>query len=242
MPSTRKRPARTAADSQAATPTARVRRGNADDHERMRQRCLGAAEALFASGGVEAVTMRAVAAKVGVSPMAPYRYFHDKAELLSGLWQSVIRRLCDEMRASIDAQRGGRERQRASIDAFLGYWERYPDHYRLVYMTEQTTRPAAMTTPQTGASIYAEILEVVRSVTQDLADEIGATMKYAKLAGDIRFAMMLGYLQGTLINQRYPWTARQTLREAFIEQVIATVERCLLHGPLGRTAPAARQA
>src|SRR5258706_4489038 len=92
MPSTRKRPARIGADSQTATPAVRVRRGNADDHERMRQRCLAAAESLFANGGVEAVTMRAVAAKVGVPPMAPYRYFYDKAELLSGLWQSVIRR------------------------------------------------------------------------------------------------------------------------------------------------------
>jgi AcrR family transcriptional regulator len=239
MPSTRKkRPVRNTAHAAAATPATRVRRGNPEDHERMRKQCLAAAEALFASGGVEAVTMRAVAAKVGVSPMSPYRYFYDKAELLSGLWESVIRALCDEMRAAIERQRGGRERQRASIDAFLGYWERYPDHYRLVYMTEQTTRPAAMITPQSGASVYAEILEVVRGVTQDLADEIGAPMKHAKLAGDIRFAMMLGYLQGTLINQRYPWTARRTLREAFIEQVIATVERCLLHGPLGREAPA----
>ena len=237
MPSTRKRLARktaASADATTITPAARVRRGNPEDHDRMRKQCLAAAEVLFANGGVEAVTMRAVAAKVGVSPMSPYRYFYDKAELLSGLWESVIRQLCDEMRKAIGKQRGGRERQRASIDAFLGYWERFPDQYRLVYMTEQTTRPAAMTTPQSGASVYAEILEVVRSVTQDLADEIGATMKHAKVAGDIRFAMMLGYLQGTLINQRYPWTARRTLREAFIEQVIATVERCLLHGPTSR--------
>jgi AcrR family transcriptional regulator len=234
MPTTPKRPA--ARKAPHAPTAARVRRGNLQDHERMRRQCLDAADALFAHGGVEAVTMRAVAAKVGVSAMSPYRYFYDKAELLSGLWESVIRRLCDEMRVAIGKERGGRRRQRASIDAFLAYWERSPDHYRLVYMTEQTTRPDAMTTPQTGASVYAEILEVVRGVTQDFADEIGATMTHAKIAGDIRFAMMLGYLQGTLINQRYPWMARRALREAFIEQVIATVERCLLHGPLGRSA------
>lgn len=212
----------------AAPPQARVRRGNVDDHEQMRRRLLGAADELFANGGVEAVTMRAVAAKVGVSAMAPYRYFFDKAELLSGLWESVIRRLCDEMRTSIERQRGGRARQRASIDAFIGYWERNPDHYRLVYMSAQ----AAQAPSREGGSVYDEVLGVVRNVTQDLADEIGAPMTHAKIASDLRFAMLLGYLQAMLINHRYPWSAQAVLREAYIEQVIGVVERVLLHGPL----------
>lgn len=215
----------------AAAAPSRVRRGNADDHEQMRRRCLAAADELFASGGVEAVTMRAVAAKVGVSAMAPYRYFFDKADLLGGLWQSVVHQLCGEMRRAIDAQHGGRARQRASIDSFLGYWERNPDHYRLLYMTDQTSR-AGVTERATASPVYAEILEVVRGVTQDLAAEIGAPMTHAKIAGDLRFAMLLGYLHATLINHRYPWGSQRTLRPAFIEEVIGVVERCLLHGPL----------
>ncbi len=210
----------------------RVRRGNGGDAQQLRDELIGAAMQLFAQSGLEAVSMRAVAARVGVSAMAPYRYFADKAELLSGLWQFVIRAVCDRMDVAIAGARGGRARQRASLETFLDYWEAHPDHYRLVYMTDQTTRRDA-SARLTQAPVYTEILGLVHSVTEELAREIGADMTHAKLAGDIRFAMLLGYLQATLVNQRYPWSERAQLRGAYIEQIIATMERCLLLGPSG---------
>lgn len=209
----------------------RVRRNNLADAEQLRADLLDAAMQLFAQGGMEAVSMRAVAARVGVSAMAPYRYFTDKAELLSGLWQFVVRAVHEQMAPAIAAARGGRAKQRVSIDVFLRYWEAHPDHYRLVYMTATPTERGNDSTLR-QAPVYAEMLQLVQSVTADLADELGVDMTHAKLAGDIRFAMQLGYLQAALVNQRFPWSERATLREAYIEQIIATVERCLVHGPL----------
>ena len=43
------------------------------------------AERLFAEHGVEAVTMRQLAAALGVSPMTPYRYFKDKDAILAAV-------------------------------------------------------------------------------------------------------------------------------------------------------------
>jgi hypothetical protein len=57
--------------------------------------------------------------------------------------------------------------------------------------------------------------------------------------------MQLGYLHATLVNRRYEWSDRAPLRAAYIEQIVATVERCLLAGkaPAGaRHKPAARAA
>lgn len=208
-----------------------MRRNNAEDAQRLRGELLDAAMQLFAQGGMEAVSMRAVAAQVGVSAMAPYRYFTDKAELLSGLWQFVVRALQEQMVAAIAAAHGGRARQRASIETFLGYWETHPDHYHLVYMSGTPAQRAGYS--KLGeAPVYAEMLKLVHGVTTDLAQELGVDTTHAKLAGDIRFAMLLGYLQGMLANQRYPWSERAVLRAAYIEQVMAAVERCLVHGPL----------
>ena len=212
---------------------ARVRRGNLEDADRAREELLTAAGRLFAERGLDGVTIRAVAAVAGVSAMTPYRYFTSKAELLAGLWQSVIADVYERMKDALDSAEGARARQVASLDSFLSYWEDNPDHYRLVYMTEQTTRAARRDdgTPMLAASpIYQEILGLVLDVTRDLADEIGADMTHAKLAGDIRFMMLLGYLNSQLINRRYPWSDRETLRAAYIEQIVMTVERCLLLG------------
>jgi len=173
--------------------------------------------------------MRGIAAAVGVSVMTPYRYFADKADLLGGLGQSVIRAVCDRMTVAIAAAKTGSAKQRASLDAFLGYWEENPDHYRLVYMTEQTTGRDAPSN-MTRAPVYAEIVELVAGVTRAVAAEIGASLVNARLAGDIRFMMQLGYLHATLVNRRYEWSDRAPLRAAYIEQIVATVERCLLAG------------
>jgi len=208
----------------------RVRRGNQEDAQQLREELLAAAMRLFAHGGLEAVSMRAVAAAVGVSAMTPYRYFAEKAELLSGLWQFVLRSVCQQMRRAIEAQEGARARMRASLDAFLSYYETNPDHYRLVYMTEQTTQKQTMS-GLTSAPVYAELLGIVRGVLADFAREIGVEETHIRLAADIRAAMQLGYLHGTLVNLRYPWTDKSLLREVYIEEIIATVERCLLREP-----------
>jgi len=212
----------------------RVRRGNLEDADRTRQELLAAAARLFSERGLEGVTIRAVAALAGVSAMTPYRYFSNKADLLAGLWQSVLTEVYSAMKGAVGAASGARARQRASLDSFLTYWESNPDHYRLVYMTEQTTRSgnrAGDRPALTESPIYQEILGLVLEVTRDLAREIGADMTHAKLAGDIRFMMLLGYLHSQLVNRRYPWSDRHLLRANYIEQIVLTVERCLRFGP-----------
>ncbi len=49
------------------------------------QRILAAAWKLFAAGGIDAVSLRRVAAKVDVTPMAIYRHFADKDALIDAL-------------------------------------------------------------------------------------------------------------------------------------------------------------
>ena len=51
----------------------------------IRSRILDEARELFVAQGAAAVTMRGVAARVGVTPMALYRYFASREELLAAL-------------------------------------------------------------------------------------------------------------------------------------------------------------
>ena len=207
----------------------RVRRGNLDDAQAMRTDLLRAASALFAEGGVDAVSVRAVAARVGVSAMTPYRYFASKTELLGGLVRSVFDTTFAQMQAAVAKCTGARERLRASIDAFLSYWEANPDHYRLVYMTEQNTQELGGTAP-THASIYAEVQADSVGLCTDLAREMGVELTHVRLACDVRRVIALGYLYAMMVNRRYPWFDRQGLRAACIDETISAMERCLGHG------------
>lgn len=221
------------ADDGHPPPRRRVRRGNSGDAQALREALLAAAMRLFAEGGLDALTMRALAEAVGVSVMTPYRYFADKSELLRGLWQHVLRATCDRVQAAVAAQPDGRSKQRALIEAFLGYWEEHPDHFRLVYQTDKVTQQVPAS-PLTQAPVYAELLQLAKDVTLVVAQEIGAGPEHARLAGDLRFVMLLGYLQAALVNRRYPWSELPVLRRVCIEQAMAMVERVLLQGPPGR--------
>ena len=77
------------------SPRARVRRGNADDARQRRAELLAATMQLFSEGGLDAVSMRAVATKVGVSTMTPYYYFADKPALLAFCQQNALTGLLD---------------------------------------------------------------------------------------------------------------------------------------------------
>lgn len=225
LPPSARTPKATPADAPAGR--VRVRRGNAEDADRLRAELVEAAMQLFAEGGLPAVSVRSVAARVGVSPMSTYRYFADKAELLSGLWLSVIHELCKRIKRAVEARDGGRARHRALIDAFLRYWETHPEHYCLVYGFTAIGQQREARSQVARAGVYTELLGIALGVTESLADEIGADRARAKLASDVRLAMLLGYLHGTLVATRYPWSESKLLREAYLDRVQDAVEQCL---------------
>ncbi|HEY4066013.1 MAG TPA: TetR/AcrR family transcriptional regulator [Burkholderiaceae bacterium] len=208
----------------------RVRRGNKEDAEAMRVALLDAAATLFAEGGLDAVSVRAVAGRVGVSMMTPYRYFADKNELLGGLLRAVYAETSKRMETAVAMHTGARDRLRASMAAFFAYWEENPDHYRLVFLTEQNTRHAGATA-DSSHSIYAEILAEQERLCVPLAEAIGAGREHVRLACDVRRAMALGFLYAMHVNRRYPWSDRKQLCATYVEQTLLAMERCLLDGP-----------
>jgi AcrR family transcriptional regulator len=217
----------------------RVRRNNQQDADQLRERFVEAAFELFADGGLDAVSIRSVAAKVGVSPMVMYWYFADKSELLSGLTLAVLKNLTEQLRESISARSTGRGKLRALVECFLSYWEKNPGRFVLVYGFTDIGKSREGKSRLATYPMYGELLEIGQSVTTDFAEELGVSTEYVKLATDVRHAMLLGYLHGTMVVSRYPWAPRETLRETYIELVVETVERCLREGPPAANEPSA---
>ena len=234
MPTSKPSPTR------AAVARPRVRRGSEADADRLRDELLSAALALFIEGGLEAVTMRAVATQVGISAMTPYRYYEDKGHLLRGIWQHVLGAAWQQMLAASRGIADPRERIRAQVDAFIDYWEANPQHYRLVYMTEQTTQGDEQRT-LVSLPIYTDVLDASLDASRALAAQTGGDPAHAKLASDIRFMMVSGYLHARLVNRRYPWGPDEVLRPAFVELVLEAMTSCLCSGPKTAPAPTGRR-
>ena len=106
----------------------------------LRERILATAREMFASEGVEAVTMRKIADRIEYSATAIYQYFPDK--------EALLREICERDFAALAQQslRVAREpdpvqRLRKLGRAYVEFALAHPSSYRLMFMTPKAAEP-----------------------------------------------------------------------------------------------------
>jgi len=104
------------------------------EREEIRTRILDAARELFASEGVESVTMRRIAERIEYSPTAIYFHFKDKEALLAELCDCDFRAIAQQF-TSIATIADPIERLRATGHAYVDFGLNNPSHYRVMFMT-----------------------------------------------------------------------------------------------------------
>ncbi len=102
-----------------------------------RNALCAAAIKLFAEKGFHGVTMREIAAQIGVSAMTPYRYFRDKEEILAMVRARAFDMFADMLGGAYDGPGTVAERSRRQRDAYIRFAREHPDHYRLMFDLSQ---------------------------------------------------------------------------------------------------------
>lgn len=104
------------------------------EKQELRQQILDVARELFAREGYESVTMRKIAEAIEYSPTAIYLYFKDKEQLLNELCHADFQTLAREFQ-KIAEVRDPIERLKKTGLSYIEFGLRYPNHYRLMFMT-----------------------------------------------------------------------------------------------------------
>ena len=99
----------------------------------LKARICHAAEKLFAKQGVAGVTMRELASALGLSPMAPYRYFEDRGAILAAVRASAFSRFASRLEKAFDVGTTPLRRTTAMGEAYLSFALKEPDAYRLIF-------------------------------------------------------------------------------------------------------------
>ena len=114
---------------------------------------LVAARELLDREGLAAVAMRPVAELVGITPMAIYRHYADRASLLNAVADEGFHELAT--RVQILQLKGDVEhRLRQVADVFLDAALQFPNLYELMFLV-----------PREGARVYPEDFKAGRSPT-----------------------------------------------------------------------------
>jgi AcrR family transcriptional regulator len=127
-----------------------------------RSSLLDAAGALLDLGGVEAVTLREVGARAGVSHSAAYRHFADKESLLAVLATNALRELGDALEALANSDDPPEESLRTGLLSLIAIGRARPHLYRLMF-----TPPAGDPTEAARAAERAQdlFLDIVGRIT-----------------------------------------------------------------------------
>ncbi|MGW4229244.1 TetR/AcrR family transcriptional regulator [Streptomyces sp. NPDC004980] len=99
-----------------------------------RRALLDAAAELLDLGGPEAVTLREVGARAGVSRGAPYRHFADKDSLLTAVAAENWERMADRVHTlRTDAELSAPEKLRGALHTLIGVGRDQPHLYQLLF-------------------------------------------------------------------------------------------------------------
>jgi AcrR family transcriptional regulator len=141
-----------------------------------RRALVEAAAELLDEGGPDAVTLREVGARAGVSRGAPYGHFPDKEHLLGAVaaksWEAVGEQL-DALVA--DPHRSPAERLEQALTGLMEVGRRRPHAYALMFSTRVAEHPGAVAAV---SRTHDQFLGIVADVTGDpeRARPIGALL------------------------------------------------------------------
>lgn len=138
-----------------------------------RERLCDAAERLFAEKGPEAVTMRQLAAELGVSPMTPYRYFQDKEDILAAVRTSGFNRFAEALERAYDSVEGARAKGAAVGEAYINFAFEHPQAYKAMFDLNQPHEEN-----------YPDLVEAAKRSRRTMTGYVETLVAEGVLAGD----------------------------------------------------------
>jgi AcrR family transcriptional regulator len=138
-----------------------------------RGRLCEAAERLFAERGPDAVTMRQLAAELGVSPMTPYRYFEDKEDILAAVRTNGFTRFAEALEGARASAKGARAVGTAVGGAYVEFALSNPHAYKLMFDFNQP-----------HVEKYPELVAAGQRAQKTMTDHVEDALKEGLMEGD----------------------------------------------------------
>lgn len=193
----------------------------------LRAPALRVATGLFAAGGLEAVSLKQVAAVLGVAVGVLYRHFPSRQHLLRAVWDELLAASLRDANAAAAAAGTPIERPAAFVDGFIGHWLAHPERYLLVFTTGNERLSS-----QLGFAPYGH-QQAVQAHFRTLAMLIEGCSRHpvpddtmAEVLETI-FCRTFGLLHPVIYFPSYPWRDIAALRQQVRDEVTSAVRRAL---------------
>lgn len=218
------------------------RRRTKSEQQRLHASAVMVSLRMFEEGGYEAVSMRKLAAEVGVPAMSLYRYFPTKAHLIRHIWDDILERAWQRALDRLDAKDAPAVRIASYLDGYLQYWLDNRRHYRVVFAIRDsfgadTDEPGAERVCPDPRRFMQTLGELVAECAGPRRDEESLCRQLVEAV----FCQALGFLVGaigvaSLLSADIDALKKRLVRE-MVEQVTSAFE--VAPAKLGRARSAA---
>jgi AcrR family transcriptional regulator len=135
---------------------------------KLRADILAAATAILDEiGSLDAVTLRAVARRVGISAPSIYAHFPDRQAILEAVVDNAFAQLIDALNAAVDTERDPVARLRLGCGAYLRFAAERPQPYRVMF--QRGGPPNGDTVTLGGPALGAEAFDILVSAIKECA-------------------------------------------------------------------------
>lgn len=195
-----------------------------------RENIAGAAERLFAHGGIEAATMNDIAKEAGYSKATLYVYFADKEEIVSFLVLKSMKTLYSHISEAVEGPAPAKETYRNICRALVNYQEEYPLYFALALGEINVDFEKKNALP-----LEKETFEAGEQINHKIAEFIHRGMKTGELQPDIPvlqttflfWAALTGLIQMSVNKEAYLKKAANVSRQEFLEDSFERLYRLI---------------
>ena len=192
-----------------------------------RDKILDAAREMFATRGIEATTMRAIAERIEYTPTAIYHHFKDKDALILELCHSDFRTLGRQF-TRMERIDDPVERLRRIGLAYVDFAIAFPNHYRIMFMTPIPPHEHEEKNPEEDAYGF-----LVKTVEDGIAQgRFRPDFSDPEELAQIMWSGVHGIVSLHLAKCDSPWIDFRPLRPTS-EKLVDVMVRGLLRDPRG---------
>lgn len=174
--------------------------------------------AIYRAEGFDAVSMRRLAKEVGCAPMTIYAHFEGKHDILRYLWADVLADMSSEIQGKLKRIDAPAERLQMAAHTFVSYWVDHPDHFRLVFMSNDVTRSDVST------FVMDEETLAHFQMFSDLVQDILQNESNVKASTDTLISGMIGIALCLNTIRDYPWTYAKMMTDRLLTGIISPVD------------------
>lgn len=183
-------------------PPRQIRARSEDARAALRAEILENGRQLFLQHGYDAVSLRTLAATVGLTAAALYTYFPGKLALLRAIWAEDLQRLYQRVRGT-----GRQASLRQQLQTLVRYWLTHPDMFRVLFLIEDRT-------PDDGAMfIGSDAAQALIGLIRDAvcAQLPGVAAKQQQAEFEALWAAVQGVMTLAILVPEYGWAPARKL-------------------------------